>query len=328
MAQQQRHEQQRRVRAGTNAAPIKANIQSQAAIQRAQQGQHAHMAAAAQNASQPPQGTPQMAASHPHAAALARVNNQNHTPASSQPRPRIPMPMVSTPTGAEHQNHITGSLVPPMQMNGSPQIQMPVVNGQAQMTMPNTAQMHMLLQARRISEQQRQSVQMRQQQQHHQQQQPQQSQQQQQQQQQQPSHPQQQPQPHQQQQQQPLTQQQPQQAHTNQQANAPLQNSPPAMRAAAINGLNQKNYLNNAQVQAMMASFNAANGPGLSTPPAAGFNVPPGQSGSPRPNLIIPPQQHQTYLSQLQAIENQIRSNHPETPQDRSDTIRDECCRR
>ncbi|KAI1751441.1 hypothetical protein F4782DRAFT_540914 [Xylaria castorea] len=307
MAQQQRHEAQRRVRAGTNAAPNKANVQSQAAMQRAQQNQHA-MAAAAQNAGQLPQGTPQMAAAHPHAG-MARGNNQNHATANSQARPRMPMPMVSTPTGTEHQNHLTGSLVPPVQMNGSPQIQMPVVNGQAQMTMPGTAHnMHMLLQARRISEQQRQSVQMRQQQQHH----PQ-HQQQQQPQHQPQSHPQQ-AQPHQQQQQ--LAQQQSQQPHVNQQTNPTLQNSPPAMRAAAINGLNQKNYLNNAQVQAMMASFNAANGSGLSTPPAAGFSVTPGQAGSPRPNVIIPPQ-HQTYLAQLQAIENQIRSNHPETPQDR-----------
>ncbi|KAI1131507.1 hypothetical protein F5Y10DRAFT_275421 [Nemania abortiva] len=311
MAQQQRHEAQRRVRASTNAAPNKANVQSQAAIQRAQQTQHAHMAAATQTTGQLPQGTPQMAASHPHAG-MARVNNQNHATTNGQPRPRMPMPMVSTPTGSEHQTHITGGLVPPMQMNGSPQIQMPVVNGQAQMSMPAQAHnMHMLMQARRISEQQRQSVQMRQQQHHHQQQQ---------QQQQQPQQPQplpQQTQSH--QQQQPLVQQQSQQPHASQQTSQPLQNSPPAMRAAAINGLNQKSYLNNAQVQAMMAaaSFNAANGTGLSTPPAAGFNVTAGQSGSPRPNLIIPPQQHQTYISQLQAIETQIRSNHPEMPQDR-----------
>ncbi|KAI0115937.1 hypothetical protein GGR51DRAFT_368683 [Nemania sp. FL0031] len=289
MAQQQRHEAQRR-----------------AAIQRAQQNQHAHMAAATQSTGQLPQGTPQMAASHPHAA-MARMNNQTHATANGQPRPRMPMPMVSTPTGSEHQTHLTGGLVPPMQMNGSPQMQMPVVNGQAQMSMPAAHNMNMLLQARRISEQQRQSVQMRQQQQHHhqQQQQPQQRPQ---------SLPQQQAQPH----QQPLAQQQSQQPHANQQANLSLQNSPPAMRGAAINSLNQKSYLNNAQVQAMMAaSFNAANGSGLSTPPAAGFNVTPGQSGSPRPNLIIPPQQHQTYISQLQAIETQIRSSHPEAPQDK-----------
>ncbi|KAI1168043.1 hypothetical protein F5B18DRAFT_345190 [Nemania serpens] len=299
--QQQRHEAQRR-----------------AAIQRAQQAQHAHMAANSHNAGQLPQSTPQMAASHPHAG-MARVNSQNHTTANNQPRPRMPMALVSTPTATEHQNHITGGLVPPMQMNGSPQIQMPIVNGQAQMSMPGAAQnMQMLLQARRISEQQRQSVHMRQQQQqqqhHHQhqpqQQQPQQQPQQQQQQQQQQPLPQQQAQPHQQQQQQSLGQQQP---HVTQQVNPPLQNSPPAMRAAIMNGINQKSYLNNAQVQAMIASFNAANGSGLSTPPAAGFN---GQSGSPRPSVIIPPQ-HQTYLSQLQAIENQIRSTHPDLPQDR-----------
>ncbi|KAI0526464.1 hypothetical protein F5B22DRAFT_159099 [Xylaria bambusicola] len=314
MAQQQRHEAQRRVRAGTNAPPIKANVPSQAVIQRAQQNQHNHMTATTQPAGQLPQAAQQMAASHPHAG-MTRMNNSNHTVANGQPRPRMPIPMVSTPTGNEHQNHLPGALVPP-QMNGSPQIQMPVVNGQAQMSMPGTAHnMHMLLQARRISEQQRQ---MRQHQQQQHQQQPQQQHHHHQQQQQQPQqaqpHPQQHVHPH--PQQQSLAQQQAQQ-HASQQANPPLQNSPPAMRAAAINGINQKNYLNNAQVQAMMASFNATNGSGLSTPPTTGFNVTPGQSGSPRPNLIIPPQQHQTYLSQLQQIESQIRSSHPETPQDR-----------
>ncbi|KAI1366971.1 hypothetical protein F5Y08DRAFT_337045 [Xylaria arbuscula] len=303
-AQQQRQEVQRRVRPGTNAPPIKANVQSQAVIQqRAQQTQHNHLAATGQPGGQLPQATQQqMAAAHPHAA-MARMNSANHAATNGQPRPRMPIPMVSTPTGNEHQTHLPGALVPP-QMNGSPQIQMPVVNGQAQMSMPGTPHnMHMLLQARRISEQQRQ---MRQHQQQQQQPQSQQTQ----------PHSQQHVHPHLQQQQQSLAQQQPQQL-ANQQVNTPLQNSPPAMRAAAINSMNQKNYMSNAQVQAMMAQFNAANGSGLSTPPTNGFNVTPGQSGSPRSNLIIPPQQHQTYLSQLQQIETQIRSNHPDAPQDR-----------
>ncbi|RYO75791.1 hypothetical protein DL762_009872 [Monosporascus cannonballus] len=101
-----------------------------------------------------------------------------------------------------------------MQMNGSPQMQMPVVNGQSQMAMPNgqQADVRLLMQAQRIQEQQRQSVQMRQ-----------------------------------------------QQGHQGSPGGTPMQNSPQAMRAA-LGGLNQKNYLNNAQAQAMLASMNGANG--------------------------------------------------------------------
>ncbi|KAI1372990.1 hypothetical protein F4677DRAFT_430643 [Hypoxylon crocopeplum] len=266
MAQQQRHEAQRR-----------------AAIQRAQQGQVAQMAAA-QNASQLSQNNPQMAASHPHAA-MARVNAPNQISINGQPRPR--MPVHTTPNGTGTPSHMGGSgasgtsggLVPPVQMNGTSQMQMPAVNGQSRMAMP-TAQpdIQLLMQAQQISEQQRRSVQMRQQQQQHQQ------------------------------------QQQQQQSHQSPQGSMPLQSSPPAMRAA-MNGLNQKSYLNNNQAQAMIASFNPPNGSGMSTPPAPGLNMT-SQSGSPRPNTTMPQQTHQTYLSQLQHIETQIRQQHPNTPQD------------
>jgi chromatin modification-related protein VID21 len=111
-----------------------------------------------------------------------------------------------------------------------------------------------------------------------------------------------------------------QQAHTPQQGSPALQNSPPAaaaVRAAVANGVNQKNYMNNAQAQAIMASFNGAANSGLSTPPAAaGLNMPTGQSASPRPNATMTPQIHQTFVSQLQHIESQIRQTHPNTPQD------------
>ncbi|KAM0812685.1 hypothetical protein AB5N19_12676 [Seiridium cardinale] len=108
-----------------------------------------------------------------------------------------------------------------------------------------------------------------------------------------------------------------QQTHTPQQGSPALQNSPPAaMRAAVANGVNQKNYMNNAQAQAIMAQFNGAANSGLSTPPASGLNMPAGQSGSPRPNTTMTPQIHQTYVSQLQHIESQIRQSHPNTPQD------------
>ncbi|KAF3065330.1 Chromatin modification-related protein EAF1 [Daldinia childiae] len=259
MAQQQRHEAQRR-----------------AVLQRAQQGQVAQMAAA-QNVNQLPQNNPQMSASHPHAA-MARVGAPSQIPINSQGRPR--MPMHATPNGTGTSNHMSGGLVPPMPMNGTSQVQMPTVNGQSRMAMP-TAQpdIQLLMQAQQISEQQRRSVQMRQQQQQQQQQ-------------------------HQQQ----------QQSQTPQ-GSMPLQSSPPAMRAAAMNGLNQKSYLTNAQAQAMMAQFNAGNGSGMSTPPAPGLPMT-SQAGSPRPNTTIPQPTHQTYVSQLQHIESQIRQQHPNTPQD------------
>ncbi|XDG00454.1 hypothetical protein ABKA04_000069 [Annulohypoxylon sp. FPYF3050] len=268
MAQQQRHEAQRR-----------------AAIQRAQQGQVAQMAVA-QNANQLSQNNPQMVASHPHAG-MARVNAPNQISINAQGRPRMGM---HTPNGNSTPNHMGGSLVPPMQMNGTSQVQMPSVNGQPRMAMPTTQpDLQLLMQAQQISEQQRRSVQMRQQQQQQQQ--------------------------HQQQHQ--HQQQNQQQPHPASQGNVPLQSSPPAMRAAAMNGLNQKNYLNNAQAQAMMASFNSTNGSGMSTPPAPNHPMT-SQAGSPRPNAITQQTHstHQTYVSQLQAIETHIRQTQPNMTQD------------
>ncbi|KAI1327883.1 hypothetical protein F5Y16DRAFT_370590 [Xylariaceae sp. FL0255] len=296
-AQQRQHEAARRA----------------AAMQRVQQNQIAQIATATQGAGQLPQGTSQMAASHPHsAAAMVRTANvSNQMAANGQSRPRMAIPMPSTPSGGtEHQNHMAGGLVPPMQMAGSPQIQVPVVNGQAQMSMPASVQNRMLLQAQQISEQQRQSVQQQMRQRQIQQQQMQQQQSQQQSQQLQAQHS---PPPQHQQQQ----HQHQQQALASQQMNGSLQTSPPGMRAAVINGLNQRNYMSNAQAQAIMASYNAANGAGSSTSTAGGLSVVNGQAGSPRPNAIVPPQTNTTYVSQLQAIENQIRSNHPDAPQDK-----------
>lgn len=236
--------------------------------------------AVAQNANQLSQNNPQMAASHPHAG-MARVNAPNQISINAQGRPRMGM---HTPNGNSTPNHMGGSLVPPMQMNGTSQVQMPSVNGQPRMAMPTTQpDLQLLMQAQQISEQQRRSVQMRQQQ-------------------------------HQQQQHQQQNQQQP---HPASQGNVPLQSSPPAMRAAAMNGLNQKNYLNNAQAQAMMASFNSTNGSGMSTPPAPNHPMT-SQAGSPRPNAITQQTHstHQTYVSQLQAIETHIRQTQPNMTQD------------
>ena len=202
--------------------------------------------AAAQSVNQLSQNT-QMTGSHPHAG-IARVNAPNQMPMNGQGRPR--MPMHAAPNGAAVMNHMASGLVPPMQMNGTSQVQMPTVNGQPRMAMPAAQpDARLLLQAQQISEQQRRSVQMRQQ------------------------------------------QQQQQQSHQASQANMPLQNSPPPMRAAVMNGVNQKNFLNNAQAQAMIASFDPGNGSGISTPPASTLSMTP-QVGSPRPNATIPQPTH------------------------------------
>ena len=271
MAQHRQHQEaQRKVRNplfSSSRLPNISNTLQQVMLQaRAQQAQAAQMAAS-QSAGQRPPNNPQMAASHPHAA-LARANAPNQVPINGQARPR--MPMHPTPNGAGSPGHV-GGLVPPMQMNGSPQMQMPAVNGQSQMAMPNGQQpdVRLIMQAQRIQEQQRHSVQMRQ-----------------------------------------------QQSHQGSPGATPMQNSPQAMRAAALNSLNQKNYLNNAQAQAMMASMHSANGTGMSTPPGSGFSMSAGQSASPPPNTTLPQQTHQTYVSQLQHIENHLRSTNPNVPQE------------
>lgn len=244
----------------------RAEAQRRAAMQaRAQQGQAGQLSA--QNAGAQLQPN----APHPSAmaaAAAARTNGLNQMAMNGQARPR--MPMQGAPNGNGAQGPMAGgALVPPMQMNGNGQVQMPVVNGQTRMPMASQPDMRMVMQAHQISEQQRHAVQLRQAQQQH-----------------------------------PM-----QQNHA-----AVLQNSPQGMRAAVANGVNQKNYINNAQ--AMMAALNASNQAAMATSPGAGLTMPNSQAGSPRPSPSMPQQIHQTYLSQLQVIESQIRTSHPNTPQD------------
>lgn len=308
---QQRQDAQRRVRANIGASLFTHDVHGltnqQAALQaRAQQGQAAQLAA--QAAAQNPQGAVQLAAAQPNGNA-PRPNTQGHAAVNGQARARVPMPTV--PNGNSASPHPNGGLVPPMHPNGAGQVQMPIVNGQARMAMPNQqANLQLLMQAQRIQEQQRQSVQIQQQQQ------------------QQSQHPQQQPQQalqhvqmHQQHQTHQATSQQQQQQQLQlqqaQQANMQMQNSPPAMRAATLAGLNQKNFLNNPQAQALIASMNAANGAGMSTPPTPGFNLPTnGTSSSTAASPGIPQQTHQTYVSQLQHIESQLRQSQPHAPQE------------
>ncbi|KAJ1337714.1 chromatin modification-related protein VID21 [Microdochium nivale] len=265
---------------------------------RAQQGQAAQLAA--QNGAQNSQIAPPLAAAQANGSAV-RPQVPGHAAVNGQARPR--MSMQSVPNGAGAAGHPNGGLVPPMHPNGAGQVQMPIVNGQARMSMPNQqANMQLLMQAQRIQEQQRQSVQIQQQQQ-----QPQ------------PQHQQQQhAQIHQQHQgHQPTPQQQQLQMQQVQQANVQMQNSPPAMRAAALASLSQKSFMNNPQAQALIASMSAANSAGMSTPPTPGFSAPSGGVGSPPvASPGIPQQTHQTYISQLQHIEGQLRQSQPNAPAD------------
>ncbi|KAK2064272.1 hypothetical protein LY76DRAFT_105264 [Colletotrichum caudatum] len=194
-----------------------------------------------------------------------------------------------------------GGLVPPaMQMNGVPQTQMQAaMQAQHRMPMPNPQpDVNLMLQARRISEQQRQAVQLQQAQQQAQQvhQQPQQSQQ------------------HQQQPQQQQAQQMHQGTPT---SHASQSHSPPNMRPASVNGVNGANGVNGvnsvnqqsiyANAQAMMASINSANSAGVSTPPAGGLHMPNGTSGSPRPLTQVPA----SIQLQLNNLEAQYRAKNP-----------------
>jgi chromatin modification-related protein VID21 len=253
------------------------------------------------------------------AAAAARLNvpGQIGVPAAAaaaaavaaQARPRMPMqPPPPNAALAAVQAQMTGGLVPPLPMNGLQQVQLQAMQAQVQaqaqaqaqaqhrMPMANPqADLNLVMQARRIQDQQRAAVQLQQQahQQHH----PQlvQAVQQQAQQLQQPGQP-----------------QQPLPSPQMQQANGVAQNSPTGMRTM-VNGINQQNFLANAQ--AMMASFNAANGGGMAASPGAGLSMPNMAAGSPRPPAI-PPGQMPALAAQLRELENSYRAKFPNYSQD------------
>ncbi|OHE95468.1 hypothetical protein CORC01_09201 [Colletotrichum orchidophilum] len=253
---------------------------------------------------------------------MARPNMPNQLAVPGQAgRGRMPMQAPTANMGGVPAQ--MSGLVPPMPMNGVQTAQMQAaLQAQHRMPMPNPQpDVNLMMQARRISEQQRQAVQLQQaqqqvQQQVHQQQ-PQQQQQQQQQQHQQQQQQQQQPQP-----QQPAQQQQQgQQLHQGTPtSHASQSHSPPNMRPASVNGVhgangvngvngvNQQSFIANAQAnaQAMMA-FNAANSGGVATSPAGGLHMPNGTSGSPRPLTQVPAGIQQ----QLSNLENQYRLKNP-----------------
>ncbi|KAJ4292135.1 RNA polymerase II transcription elongation factor SpEAF [Collariella sp. IMI 366227] len=251
----------------------------------------------------------QIAAANSLNAARLNVPGQLAMAAAVQNRApgRVSIPTTPGAVPAAVQARLASGLVPPLQMAGIPQAQLQAMQAaqaaqQHRLPMVNPQpDINLMLQARSIQNQQRVAIQQLQQQQQAQQQT-----------QQGPQGQQQQPQPQpqqaaqqhmqqvpQQQQQQPNPQaQQMPQANGNQGSPTPLRN--------VVNGLNQGAFLTNAQ--AMMASFNAANGAGLVGSPGAGLSMPtmPGRS----PGGIL--SQHIT--QRLAELEAHYRAKNPNLP--------------
>ncbi|OIW33684.1 hypothetical protein CONLIGDRAFT_652181 [Coniochaeta ligniaria NRRL 30616] len=262
-----------------------------------------------------PNGAAQVA---PNAAQIAaatsagRLSVPGQLAVPGQARPRMAMP--ATPNAmAAVQAQMAGGLVPPLQMNGLPQAQMQALQAQHRLPMNNAQpDINLVLQARRIQDQQRAAVQLQQQQQQQQQHQQQQVQHQPQQHQQQHPHPQQ----HQ--------QQAGQQIQQMQAGSNGAQGSPNGMRHM-VNGAQgainqQQHYLGNSPA-AMMAAFNAANGAGMSSPGVGvGLSMPNMGASSPRPAPFTSQVQMPANIgAQLRELENKFRA---QLPNNTADSIR------
>ncbi|CAM1502935.1 Fc.00g077110.m01.CDS01 [Cosmosporella sp. VM-42] len=284
----QRQEVQRRVsKAATLDSRQKDDAKSspKAALQARAQGQTPQMAGnpaaaqAGQNGGHPAAAVAAAAAAN-GMNGVGRVNNQlaaAAAAAAAQGRPRMPM---QAPTNGMNgmPSHIASGLVPPTQMNGVPQAQMQAMQGQQhRMPIPNPQpDVNLMMQARRISEQQRVAVQQMQAQ---------------------------------QQQGGPGT---PGPVTSNQQSPPPqMRNGVNGVNGVTgvngANGMAQQNFLNNAQ--AMMASYNAANTNGHATPPANGLHMPSGPAGS--PGARPPPQLPASIANQLAQLEATFRAKNP-----------------
>jgi chromatin modification-related protein VID21 len=186
--------------------------------------------------------------------------------------------MQALPNGMGTQIPLTNGhvTIPQIPLKGVPQAQMQGMPGmpgmqglppQHRMPASNPAsELRLVMQARQISEQQRQAVQMQQQGQ-----------------------------------------------------NGQIHNSPPNMRAG-INSMNQQAFMQNNQ--AIMATFNAGNMNGVSTPPANGLNVP--SAGSPRIAHPNQPQQPNGSVSQFTKMEASYRAQFPNaSPEQINKLVRD-----
>lgn len=303
------------------------------------QGQANQIPASGNNAAQSGPTPAQIAAAQ-SVASGARLGVPGQLAVPGQGRPRMAMPGTPNAVAAAHaqaqaqvQAQMAGGLVPPLQMNALSPTQMQALQAQqaiqqqAQHRMPMhppQPDINVVIQAKRIQDQQRaflQHQQQQQQQQHNQQQLNQQQQQQlNQQQAQQQQQQQQQAQQHAQQQQhlqQQAGQHTPQMQASNSVAQGVAQGSPSAMRnmvnSVGVNGVSQQHYLANMgnNAQAMLAAFNAANSGGMSSP-GMGLSMPNMGASSPRPPQMNP---QQTQL-QLRELEAKYRNQFPNHAQD------------
>ncbi len=245
----------------------------------------------------PPQVAGQMAANPLASAARANVvAGQLAVPGQARAR----MPLQAPPNAmAGVQAHLGGALVPPLPMNGMSQAQqIQAMQAQHRMQIPNPqADMQLVLQARRIQDQQRVQAQLQQQQQQ---------------------------------------QQQVQQHQVQQQGQAsqqPLPQAPPGtqvslsgMRGAAVNGINQQSFMANAQ--ALMAPFNGgagagagAGGAGMGTPGGSALNMPSVVAGSPRANAALPQQLPPAMITQLRELEASFKAKNPQLTPEQARTM-------
>ncbi len=98
------------------------------------------------------------------------------------------------------------------------------------------------------------------------------------------------------------------------------QGSPNGMRGMPMNGMNQQNFMSNAQ--AMMAFSNAANGAQMATSPSPGLSMP-GVAGSPRAFMQMA-QSNSVLANRLREFEAQIRSKNPLLPPEQAHRLASE----
>jgi chromatin modification-related protein VID21 len=271
------------------------------------------------------QSATQLNASANALAGASRLNlpGQLAVPASAR-QARLPMQAPVAGMGGVPAQ-MAGGLVPPIPMNAMPQAQLQALQAQAQhrlsMSGGQQPNINLLMQARQIQDQQRHAVQQLQQQQ--------QQQLQQQQVHQQPSHLSSSPQAQMSAQQATFAMSQgaqaaqlAQMAQMSQpsplpaQINGVSQPSPNGVRTA-MNGLNQPNYLNNAQALMGGPPFGAVNGTGMASSPVAGMGVGSVTLGSPRLNSLHP-DKYPAYAAQIAEVENAIRAKNPGLPPDQA----------
>jgi chromatin modification-related protein VID21 len=228
-------------------------------------------------------------------------------PAAAARQTRLPPGMQAPVAGMGSVPGQMNGLVHPIPMNTVPQAQIQALQAQRLSMSGQQPNMNMLMQVRQIQDQQRQAVQMQQQQQA----------------QQQSSHLSSPPQGH-------LTAQQAgagmppssqaaqlaqmaQMMHPGQmpkQMNGLPQSSPSGIRPPA-NGINQQNYMANAQAL-MSAQFGGINGAGLAGSPAGGIGVASGSSSSPRPNALhLDTKIYPTYAAQIVDLQNAYLAKQP-----------------